>query len=232
MNQNVYEPMKLSRLRKAIAKHGPLFSENETSGFYAEIVDDEQAEVIWRNAGEDESTKHREEIERLSKALNRNGYESRLMKPANTTLLVRKVEPYVVHGSAFGERKMGPFETAVENHFAGQAGSVKESLTRMPASHRRRINDEVSDIATNARRDIPLDRIDNVLRKYGYLLVQEDGTPWSGFLTGREGRTNIEIGVIGTQDENNIHEVVDNSMLVITWYKRGPRSWETVAYVS
>lgn len=302
MNDNTYEPMDVDRLRTALAKHGPLFSEDGTSGFAIASFDEETAEVVWRNAGTDESTRHRDEIERLSRALNRNGYEARLTKPANTTLAVRKVEPVVIHGSALGERTMGPFEKQVEQTFAGQAGnfldemakldpksafalgekafrdgkprvpvqnpelmdqlepgpvgtnnevlkaylrgwdtanlaeplpeSINEAMTRMPAQHRNKLNNEISGMIGSPLREIPLGDMDMALRRYGYLLVNEDGTPWGGFLTGREGRAKFDIGVLGTQDDNQIHQMVDNAMLVLTWYKFDTGRYEVVAYVS
>jgi len=374
--------MDVKLLRMMIRKHSSVFEPEKTSGFQVEDVDGEQATIVWRNVGTDEVV-HRDEIKRLSATLNRSGYEVRLTKPANTTLIARKVQPIVTHGAAVKEGiTMGTFELMVERLYEdvpakikkvlsgldpaadpgygrvwfhagsgklryslsdmdeqvrydewdvafkkikgvneveggaeigvpkeegwveieesafermvetnthskavaaflariavtphgpqnagqveeqaknfyfnnalaqqefkgfkefGKAGrdawvqqheSLDESATRLPANIRRKMNGAISNIIRVPRRDIPLGMINDVLKKHGYLLVQEDGTPWSGFLTGREGRTNIEIGVGGTSDEFGIHEVVSNAMLVLTWFKMQSGSWETVAYVS
>lgn len=227
---NAYEPMDVKFLRQTIRRHAPVFEPGKSSGFHVENVDGEHATVVWKNNGTDE-TIHRDQTERLSGVLSKSGYEVRLTRPANTTLIVRKVEPVVIHGSALEGNTMGPFETLVEKRLADEP--IGESMTRMPASIRNRANRKISEIASGApRRDIPLSDIDAVLRDLGYLLVQEDGTPWSGFLTGREGRANIDIGILGTQDEDQIHETVSNAMLVITWHKFPTGRYEVIAYVS
>lgn len=222
-NRNVYEPMDTKLLRLTVRRHVPVFEPDKSSGFHVEHEDGEYATVSWRNVGTEE-TIHRDETEKLAGILNRNGYEARMTKPANTTLIVRKVQPVVTHGSAVETK--GPFERMVESR-------LQETMTRMPSNIRNKINGRVAKVANGSpRRDIPLSDIDDILRDFGYLLVSEDGTPWSGFLTGREGRANIEIGILGTQDENRIHEMVSNAMLVLTWHKFHTGRYEVIAYVS
>ena len=113
MNDNVYLPIDVARLRNTISKRSPVFKPGESSGFKVEDVDGEHATVVWQNVGTDE-TMHRDETESLSGRLNRSGYEVRLTKPANTTLIVRRVQPIVTHGAIVKENAMGTFELMVE----------------------------------------------------------------------------------------------------------------------
>ena len=104
---------------------------------------------------------------------------------------------------------------------------IKESDLRIKATFKKKLNNLISDImAPNYFREFPIDEIDGVLRKNGLMLVQEDGTPWEGFFTGREGRANIELA---TTDTN---EIIENCTLALTWYKMGSGKYEIVAYLS
>lgn len=114
---NLYQPMDVDELRRAIETHGPLYQPPDVYGFEATDVDGEHAVISWRNTfGE---APHGDLIAKLKKHLSRNGYEAKIGKPAKTTLIVRKVVPYVAHygASALGNT-MGPFESMVErlNH--------------------------------------------------------------------------------------------------------------------
>lgn len=221
---NVYEPLDIDRLRDVISQTSVLNSASQ-SGFRISSVDQEQVTVFWQNVGSDEH-RHRDEAGWLVKYLNQSGYEARLTKPANTTLIVRQVQPIVVVGSAFeGRQLMGPFETSVDSMFL-------ESLIRIPASVRNRLNGKIAEVASgNPIARIPLTDIDDILRSEGYLLVQEDGTKWAGILTGRDGKAKIDIGLLSTEDENGIYEMV-NSLLFLTWHKFDTGRWEVIAYVS
>lgn len=86
--------------------------------------------------------------------------------------------------------------------------------------------------------EIPLKEIDESLRKRGFLLLQEDDTPWAGMLLGSEGSTTITIGrkAGATKHEwGETHQPIENSMLALSWYrdeKRGDRRYDVVAYAT
>jgi hypothetical protein len=69
---------------------------------------------------------------------------------------------------------------------------------------------------------IPLDDIFAKLRENGLEPVQEDGTPWSGMLLGRDGRTNIELTTDGPK-----------RFLSLSYHKMDVTgNYEVTAYVS
>jgi len=106
------------------------------------------------------------------------------------------------------------------------------SELRMPGNIRKKLNDLIFDLTKEYREDIPLQQIDLLLRNKGFLLIQEDGTPWSGFLTGREGRAAIDIGLLST-GQDGVFQEVTNSNLVLTWHKMDVSgNYEVVAYLS
>lgn len=86
--------------------------------------------------------------------------------------------------------------------------------------------------------DIPLREIDDSMRKRGFLLLQEDNTPWAGMLLGSEGSALITIGrMAGTtkHDWGTTHQPIENSALALSWYrdeKRGDRRYDVVAYAT
>lgn len=83
---------------------------------------------------------------------------------------------------------------------------------------------------------IPISDIDQALRANGCLLVQEDGTPWSGFLTGREGRAQLDIAPLANvQNNESFDQYVpfDNTVLLIMWYKMEQTGrYEVTGYIS
>lgn len=75
---------------------------------------------------------------------------------------------------------------------------------------------------------IPLDEIQDFLESQSLSLLQEDNTKWSGLLLGREGRTNINVGL---ETENGF--APSRYYLALQWYKmeKGGK-WEVNAYFS
>ena len=62
---------------------------------------------------------------------------------------------------------------------------VDMSQKRVPlfGGVKNKINSELNALGDHFSQ-IPLDTIQNILKKYNIYLLQEDGTPWSGFLVG------------------------------------------------
>jgi hypothetical protein len=82
---------------------------------------------------------------------------------------------------------------------------------------------------------IPIEEIDAVLNKNGLLLLQEDNTPWDGLFTGAEGHAQIAIGYLNTKTQVNgldSYTPIENSMLIMTWYKMQSGKYEIVTYLS
>ncbi len=73
---------------------------------------------------------------------------------------------------------------------------------------------------------IPIDRINAVLRAAGLKLLQEDGTPWSGFLCGAASETLFEVG-----DGNGRETVVEDAHVRLAWYKMPSGRYEITGYV-
>jgi len=102
---------------------------------------------------------------------------------------------------------------------------MKKEGMRLLASVRRSINDRIYAITAKKYHDsIPLKGIDDILRSEGYWLIQEDGQPWSGLLCGREANVTFDI--------NGIDGKIQNSMLILTWYKMPSGRYEIVSYLS
>lgn len=71
--------------------------------------------------------------------------------------------------------------------------------------------------------NIPLSDIQAALMKHGIMLVQEDGTPWSGLLTGATGKAKIAVAPAGGG------EPFTNTLLHLTWHKFGTGRYEVIA---
>jgi len=72
---------------------------------------------------------------------------------------------------------------------------------------------------------IPLRDIGLAAEHNGLALIDEDGSPWEGILTGREGRCTIELG-----DYNSHHPT--GKQLQVQWYKMPSGKYEINLYVS
>lgn len=105
--------------------------------------------------------------------------------------------------------------------------------TRLDAPTRKKINRELS--LPNYHIGIPLDIIENILKKYDLLLLQEDNTPWDGFITGAQGQATFTLGYLDTAYEQNgltAYIPIENAALIMSWYKMQSGKYEIVTYVS
>lgn len=108
--------------------------------------------------------------------------------------------------------------------------------TRLNAPLRKRINTELTRLP-NYFNDIPLETIEEILEKYGLLILQEDHTPYQGMFLGAEGQAQIDIGYIQTAQQSEDNEVtfytpIENAALILTWYKMQSGKYEIVSYIS
>lgn len=79
---------------------------------------------------------------------------------------------------------------------------------------------------------IPLININSVLKENKLLLIQEDGTAFSGIFCGDSSNTNIFLGVYEKNSENEFYEMVENTSLKLSWYKMPSGNFEIVCYIS
>jgi hypothetical protein len=95
----------------------------------------------------------------------------------------------------------------------------------LPSSVRGKINGDMNKfLSSNYLPDIPLKKMFGILARNKVTPIDDDGTYWSGFLTGKEGRASIELAYKGG--------TVKNALLQIQWYKMPSGNYEVNAYVS
>lgn len=97
-----------------------------------------------------------------------------------------------------------------------------------------KMGNEIGAITKGFHKEIPLGKIMAVLEKYGYELVQEDGTPWSGFLVGgaecgspEATRQRATIEIVQKADRTPM-----NNALILMWCKMPSGNYEVVSYIS
>ncbi len=104
----------------------------------------------------------------------------------------------------------------------------------IPAPIKSKMGNEIGVIVKGFHDKIPLSNIFAIIEKYGYQPVQEDGTPWSGFLTGG--------AECGSEEAKNQRATIDivrkednmpmNNALILMWCKMPSGRYEVVCYVS
>lgn len=102
----------------------------------------------------------------------------------------------------------------------------------LPIRLRKKINKELTDFTYNTYfSQIPLKDIENILKKYNIILLQEDYTKWSGILLGNHSSTTFEIADNTTID-GNFYKPYKNCLLVLSWYKLESGRYEILIYIS
>jgi hypothetical protein len=83
---------------------------------------------------------------------------------------------------------------------------------------------------------IPLEGICTILDQHGLILLQEDNTPWSGFLLGKNEHVLFSLGKTSTAKKENglvFYEPLSNTGLCLSWYKDDSRkNIEVIGYLS
>jgi hypothetical protein len=108
--------------------------------------------------------------------------------------------------------------------------------TRIDAKTRARLNRVVQNaVPENYYEQIPLGTIQETLKTQGYVLLQEDGTEWSGMLLGSEAEAFFEMGsfegAVSLNGEPTFPKV-NNSGLRMTWYQMPSGKYEIVKYIT
>jgi len=113
---------------------------------------------------------------------------------------------------------------------------AKEKPPRLKAGVRNKLNTRITKLLKPTYFDkIPLQLIFDILEEFYVVPLQEDNTPWDGFLLGRQGRTSIALAPKSSEVNDGaltFYTPFVNASLVITWYKMQTGRYEVVAYVS
>ena len=110
-----------------------------------------------------------------------------------------------------------------------------ESKEYLPETNKKPINRELYDLTKGYHDSLLIDEIGAVLKKHGLILLQEDGTEFSGIFSGEEGRAEIEVARnVSTADADGhpIYQPLENTMLILTWHKMESGKFEVIAYLS
>lgn len=134
-------------------------------------------------------------------------------------------------------RSSGTFDTGeAMRETAQQFINVPPEPIKINPAIRKKLNKVVAAaLPGNYYEHIPLEQIDNVLRKEGYLLIQEDNTEWSGMLLGADAEAFFGIGKLSTERTVNglsMYSPVSNSGLRMTWYQMSSGKYEIVKYIT
>ena len=109
----------------------------------------------------------------------------------------------------------------------------------LPPKIKKKVNKALHSLTTNKHFDsIPLNDIKRILERADLILLQEDGTPWSGFLMGDSASASIVVG-----DKNDIvksygdsiiavYRPYTNTRLQLSWYRMPSGKFEVSTYLS
>ena len=118
---------------------------------------------------------------------------------------------------------------------------LNEARVTLKAPIKKKINKELINLTTPKHktqyfREIPLQDIWNILKKYGVVVLQEDGTKWDGFLTGRSAQTYFDIAPVNSEVEGHskyrIHIPYTNAKLALSWHKMSSGNYEVITYIT
>jgi hypothetical protein len=108
---------------------------------------------------------------------------------------------------------------------------IKNSF-RLQPNVRKKINRDLAKLTSGKYfESIPNDSISKILKEYGLIILQEDGTEWSGFLLGVNSRAHFDVGYIETKNSDNRYTAIDNVALVMSWYRMPSGRYEIVVYL-
>lgn len=97
---------------------------------------------------------------------------------------------------------------------------------KLASSVRTRANTYLAKISKEYYKTVPLDVIFKRLAELDIIVVDEEGSDWQGFISGKEGRIRLDLV------DRNTREEITNSMLILTWYKMPSGKYEVVTYLS
>lgn len=102
---------------------------------------------------------------------------------------------------------------------------------RINAKQRGQVNRELGKVLKSVYFEaIPLKDIDSALRKHDMMLLQEDGTPWSGIICGNEGQADFLVGPCTWNDA--LSTPYGNCVFHMSWYRMPSGRYEVIGYLS
>jgi len=111
---------------------------------------------------------------------------------------------------------------------------------RLITKDRKVLNREITGLTSPNNRtqyfeSIPLDQLFDICRQWHLEPLQEDNTPWDGFLCGRQGQCSFRLGDTSNLDHPagpcEMLEEVKGGCLQLSWYKMESGRYEIVSYV-
>ena len=115
------------------------------------------------------------------------------------------------------------------------AEEIGENSKTLNAKIKKSINKVLHGFGITYHHQIPMQDIFDALNVYKIIALQEDGTKWSGWLMGEDGRATIDIGPkasVREEDGEIFYSPYNNTMLILTWHKMQSGKYEVVAYLS
>lgn len=111
---------------------------------------------------------------------------------------------------------------------------LEDREPRLDSATKRKVGKEVSAMSSgNKYYDaIPLKDMFDILDKYGIVALQEDNTPWSGMLTGRDGEATLPLAPKDSKNDKGFYTPYSNVGVHFSWYKMESGRYEFIAYVS
>ena len=104
---------------------------------------------------------------------------------------------------------------------------------------KKKVNKALNSLTINKHFDsIPLNDIKRILEQADIILLQEDGTPWSGFLLGDNATASIVVGdkndVVKSYGDSIIavYRPFTNTSLQLSWYRMPSGKFEVSVYLS
>jgi hypothetical protein len=105
----------------------------------------------------------------------------------------------------------------------------------LKANIKKKINKDIINLTTPKNKTqyfdkIPLQTIFDILSKYGVIALQEDNTPWDGFLVGKSATVDFPLAPIDSK-EGDMYTPFGNASLRLQWYKMPSGRYEITAYI-
>ena len=88
----------------------------------------------------------------------------------------------------------------------------------------KKLNDAFYLMGRVYHKEIPLEHILKLVKGARLIPIQEDGTPWEGFLCGSTGKACIELM------RNDTKEIL-KKCLQLSWYRNASGNFEIIAYI-
>jgi len=129
------------------------------------------------------------------------------------------------------------FDPEFETYFTEGEELLENKSPKINPADRKFLNKLLYDLTTPGGKTyyfdaIPLKDIDNILAKRNILLIDEEGSPWQGFITGRSGSDYFNIAYREVKNKEKLHLQIGNSSLALQWYKMPSGRYEINTYLT